>query len=111
MVTGETGFDDVTFDLIPGRYHSLRAGHDHVQYVPDAKSAGMGDVAAFFSDAMAQDSERARRCHGFAGRLRTTSSAGPAGPVTRTVTPRADVGKVTCRQTRMRPTHSSIRIP
>jgi len=28
MATGETGFDDVTFDLISVRYHSLKTGHD-----------------------------------------------------------------------------------
>jgi hypothetical protein len=28
MATGETGFDDVTFDLISVQYHALKAGHD-----------------------------------------------------------------------------------
>ena len=36
MATGETGFDDVTFDLISVQYHSLKAGHDYGQYVRDA---------------------------------------------------------------------------
>ena len=31
MATGETGFDDVTFDLVPAQYHSLKAGHDYGQ--------------------------------------------------------------------------------
>jgi hypothetical protein len=63
MATGETGFDDVSFDLISLQYHSLKAGHDYGQYVRDAKNAGLDDVASFFEDVMAQDSERARRCH------------------------------------------------
>ncbi|WP_156687379.1 acyl carrier protein [Mycobacterium sp. Marseille-P9652] len=63
MATGETGFDDVTFDLISLQYHSLKAGHDYGQYVRDAKNAGLEDVASFFGEVMAQDSERARRCH------------------------------------------------
>lgn len=50
MVTGETGFTDVTFDLISVQYHSLKA----------------------------QDSERVRRCHEFLGRLQATAAAGPA---------------------------------
>ena len=31
MATGETGFDDVTFDLISVQYHSPKAGHDYGQ--------------------------------------------------------------------------------
>ena len=78
MATGETGFDDVTFDLISLQYHSLKVGHDYGQYVRDAKNAGLDDVASFFSEVMAQDSERARRCHAFLGRLQGTPTAGPA---------------------------------
>jgi hypothetical protein len=43
MATGETGFDDVTFDLISVQYHSLKAGHDYGQYVRDARNAGKDD--------------------------------------------------------------------
>jgi hypothetical protein len=48
MATGETGFDDVTFDLVSVQYHSLKAGHDYGQYVRDAKNAGREDIAGFF---------------------------------------------------------------
>ncbi|CAN5372583.1 MAG: acyl carrier protein [Nocardioidaceae bacterium] len=65
MATGETGFDDVSFDLVSVQYHSLKAGHDYGQYVRDAENAGMDDVAAFFRDVMEQDSSRAARCHDF----------------------------------------------
>lgn len=78
MATGETGFDDVTFDLISIQYHSLKAGHDYGQYVRDAKNAGLDEVASFFSEVMEQDSERARRCHQLLGELQGTSAAGPA---------------------------------
>jgi hypothetical protein len=78
MATGETGFDDVTFDLISVQYHSLKAGHDYGQYVRDAKNAGMDEIAAFFEEVMAQDSERAQRCHQFLGHLHGSSQAGPA---------------------------------
>jgi rubrerythrin len=78
MATGETGFDDVTFDLISVQYHSLKAGHDYGQYVRDAKNAGLDDVASFFNDVMAQDSERAKRCHEFLGQLQGTAAAGPS---------------------------------
>ncbi|MFC8731197.1 acyl carrier protein [Luteimicrobium sp. NPDC057192] len=63
MATGETGFGDVTFDLISVQYHSLKAGHDYGQYVRDARNAGLEEVASFFETVMAEDSERAARCH------------------------------------------------
>ena len=65
MATGETGFDDVSYDLISVQYHSLKAGHDYGQYVRDARNAGLDDVADFFEQVMKEDSERAARCHRF----------------------------------------------
>ena len=78
MATGETGFDDVSFDLISVQYHSLKAGHDYGQYVRDADNAGREDIAAFFREVMEQDSARAKRCHEFLGRLQGTPQGGPA---------------------------------
>jgi rubrerythrin len=78
MATGETGFDDVSFDLISVQYHSLKAGHDYGQYVRDAENAGRDDIAQFFRDVMAQDSERAARCHEFLKQLSGSSESGPA---------------------------------
>lgn len=69
MPAGQTGFDDVSFDLISVQYHSLKAGHDYGQYVRDAKNAGLDDVAAFFEEVMAQDSDRAQRCHDFLAQI------------------------------------------
>jgi hypothetical protein len=77
MATGETGFDDVTFDLISVQYHSLKAGHDYGQYVRDARNAGEEDIATFFEEVMAQDSERAHRCHEFLARLGGTDNTSP----------------------------------
>jgi len=71
MATGETGFDDVTFDLISVQYHSLKAGHDYGQYVRDAKNAGRDDIASFFEEVMNQDADRARRCHELLKQLET----------------------------------------
>jgi rubrerythrin len=78
MATGETGFDDVSFDLISVQYHALKAGHDYGQYVRDAKNAGLDDIAAFFQQVMSEDSERARRCHEFLKQIPATGKAGPA---------------------------------
>jgi rubrerythrin len=78
MATGETGFDDVSFDLISVQYHSLKAGHDYGQYVRDARNAGEDEIAEFFEKVMAEDSARARQCHEFLTKISQTSKAGPA---------------------------------
>jgi hypothetical protein len=74
MPAGHTGFDDVSFDLISMQYHSLKAGHDYGQYVRDARTAGLDDVASFFEEVMAQDFDRAQRCHGFLAKLQGASA-------------------------------------
>jgi rubrerythrin len=78
MATGETGFEDVTYDLISVQYHSLKAGHDYGQYVRDAENAGLDDIAGFFREVMEQDSQRAARCHEFLKNISGTEQAGPA---------------------------------
>jgi rubrerythrin len=78
MATGETGFDDVTFDLISLQYHALKAGHDYGQYVRDAENAGTDDIASFFKDIMEQDSQRAQQCHDFLRQLGGTDNTSPS---------------------------------
>lgn len=78
MAAGKTGFDDVSYDLVSVQYHSLKAGHDYGQYVRDAKNAGRDDIASFFEQVMAEDSDRARRCHEFLEDMTGSSDAGPA---------------------------------
>ncbi len=78
MATGETGFEDVFYDLVSVQYHSLKAGHDYGQYVRDAENAGLTDIASFFREVMQVDSERAKRCHEFLKNLTGTDQAGPA---------------------------------
>ncbi|WP_222264747.1 acyl carrier protein [Modestobacter marinus] len=78
MATGETGFADVTYDLISVQYHALKGGHDYGQYVRDAENANLDDLAQFFRDVMEQDSARAKRCHEFLAKLAGTEHGGPA---------------------------------
>jgi hypothetical protein len=78
MATGETGFDDVTYDLISVQYHALKAGHDYGQYVRDADNAGRQDIADFFRRVMDEDSARAKQCHEFIKELTGSSESGPA---------------------------------
>ncbi|MCW2848236.1 MAG: acyl carrier protein [Marmoricola sp.] len=77
MPAGQTGFDDVTFDLISVQYHSLKAGHDYGQYVRDAENAGQDDIAAFFREVMEQDSARATRAHELLVQLGGTDNTSP----------------------------------
>jgi rubrerythrin len=79
MATGETGFDDVTFDLISVQYHSLKAGHDYGQYVRDAENAGQDEIASFFREVMEQDSQRAQKIHHFLAKLGGTDNTSPQG--------------------------------
>jgi rubrerythrin len=78
MATGETGFDDVTFDLVSVQYHSLKAGHDYGQYVRDAENAGRDDIAEFFRTVMSEDSARAKKCHEFLKELSGSAESGPS---------------------------------
>jgi hypothetical protein len=77
MGTGETGFDDVTFDLISLQYRSLKAGHDYGQYVRDAENAGTQEIADFCKQVMDQDSQRAQKCHDFLAQLGGTDGTSP----------------------------------
>lgn len=74
MATGETGFDDVTYDLISVQYHALKGGHDYGQYVRDARNAEQNEIAEFFERVMAEDSERAHQCHKYLAQLGGTDN-------------------------------------
>jgi rubrerythrin len=78
MATGETGFDDVTYDLVSVQYHSLKAGHDYGQYVRDAENAGYDEIARFFRQVMDEDSARAKKAHEFLKDLASSQKAGAA---------------------------------
>lgn len=77
MPAGQTGFDDVHFDLVSLQYHSLKAGHDYGQYVRDARNAGKDDIAEFFERVMAEDADRAHKCHEFLRELGGTDTTSP----------------------------------
>lgn len=78
MTAGETGFADVTFDLISVQYHALKAGHDYATYVQDARQAGRDDIAEFFEKVATDDAERAATCHEYLKELSVENEAGPA---------------------------------
>ncbi len=76
MATGETGFDDVAYDLVSVQYHALKASHDYGQYVRDARNAGREDIADFFETVMSEDSERAAKCHDYLKDLPRSAKSG-----------------------------------
>ncbi len=78
MATGETGFAEVTYDLIAAQYHAHKADHDYRQYVRDAENAGLNDIAQFFRDIMREDSTRAARAHELLKNITGTGEVGPA---------------------------------
>lgn len=75
---GETGFADVTFDLVSVQYHALKAGHDYEQYVQDAKDAGRDDIAEFIGQVAVEDANRAKKCHELLKDLSGSPEAGEA---------------------------------
>jgi hypothetical protein len=78
MAAGQTGFADVTYDLIAVQHHALTAGHDYGQYVRDTGNAGLNDIAQFFRDTMKEDSTRAARAHELLKNITETGEVGPA---------------------------------
>jgi ferritin len=75
---GETGFADVTYDLVAVQYHALKAGHDYAQYVQDARDAGRDDIAEFIEKVAVEDANRAKQCHEFLKDLSGSPEAGEA---------------------------------
>lgn len=74
MATGQTGFDDVTYDLFSVQYHTLKAGHDYGQYVRDARNEEQKEIAGLFEQVTAEDSQRAHQCHEFLAQLGGTDN-------------------------------------
>lgn len=75
---GETGFADVTFDLVSVQYHALKAGHDYEKYARDARDAGRDDIAEFIEQVAVEDANRAKQCHEFLKDLSGSPEAGEA---------------------------------
>lgn len=77
MATTETGFDNVTYDLISVEYHALKGGQVYAEYVRDAENASQQDIAEFFRGVTQEDSERAKQCHEFIKQLSGSPASGP----------------------------------
>lgn len=68
--TGNTGTQDVTYNLVSVLYHALKAAETYDQYIEDAEQGGDQDVAQFFRQVKQEDAQRADRAKQLlAGRL------------------------------------------
>lgn len=61
---GQTGTDDVSFNLVSVLYHTLQEAETMEKYIRDAEASGDQDVIGFFreiQDANRRRSERAKQ--------------------------------------------------
>lgn len=57
--SGNTGTQDVTFNLVSILYHALQGAETYDQYIRDAEQSGDQDLAQFFRDVKEQNERRA----------------------------------------------------
>jgi hypothetical protein len=58
---GKTGISDPTYNLVSVLYHALQGAETYDQYIQDAESEGMNDLAQFFRDVQKEERHRADR--------------------------------------------------
>jgi rubrerythrin len=59
--TGNTGTQDVTYNLVSILYHALQGAETYDQYIQDAEQSGDQDLAGFFRDVKRENEQRAQR--------------------------------------------------
>ncbi len=59
--TGNTGTQDVTYNLVSILYHSLQGAETYDQYIRDAEQGGDQELAQFFRDVKRENEQRAQR--------------------------------------------------
>ena len=58
---GNTGTQDVEYNLISIAYHALQGAETYDQYIQDAEQGGNRDLAQFFRDVKEENKRRADR--------------------------------------------------
>ena len=58
---GNTGTDDVTYNVISIIYHALQGADLYEQYISDAQQAGDQELADFFRQVRDENKQRAER--------------------------------------------------
>jgi rubrerythrin len=58
---GNTGTEDLTYNLVSILYHSLQGAETYDMYIKDAEGSGNQDLAQFFRDVKQENERRAER--------------------------------------------------
>ena len=66
---GNTGTQDVHYDLISIAYHALQAAETIDQYIQDAEQSGQQDVVQFFREVKEENTRRADRAKQLLGQV------------------------------------------
>jgi hypothetical protein len=61
MGSAHTPADDIVYNLVSIQYHALQGGQTYGQYLEDAD--GHPEVQEFIRQIIAEDGQRAERCH------------------------------------------------
>ena len=66
--TGNTGTQDVTYNLVSILYHALQGAETYDQYIQDAQQGGDQELAGFFREVQQENKRRADRAKQFLAR-------------------------------------------
>lgn len=66
---GNTGTQDVEYNLISIAYHALQGAETYDQYIQDAEHDGNRDLAQFFRDVKEENKRRADRAKQLLGQV------------------------------------------
>lgn len=58
---GNTGTEDLTYNLVSILYHALQGAETYDMYIKDAEGGGNQDLAQFFRDVKEENARRAAR--------------------------------------------------
>ncbi|HVF50410.1 MAG TPA: hypothetical protein VNA19_10015 [Pyrinomonadaceae bacterium] len=58
---GNTGTEDLTYNLVSILYHALQGAETYEMYIKDAEGSGNTDLAQFFRDVKEENARRAVR--------------------------------------------------
>jgi hypothetical protein len=58
---GNTGTEDITYNLVSIVYHALQGAETDAMYIADAQQSGDQDLVQFFTEVKAENSRRADR--------------------------------------------------
>ncbi len=76
---GNTGTQDVTYNLVSILYHALQGAETYDQYIQDAQQGGDQDLAEFFRSVKQENQQRAERAKQLLARRIQQETGGGGG--------------------------------